>query len=57
MDNQGARVVIASHLGRPEAADRVESALRDWFASLPGRGPRFEPELYVLDEAEDLEPR
>jgi ADP-ribose pyrophosphatase YjhB (NUDIX family) len=25
----------------------VDSALRDWVASLPGRGPRFEPELYV----------
>ena len=25
----------------------VESALRDWVASLPGRGPAFEPELYV----------
>jgi ADP-ribose pyrophosphatase YjhB (NUDIX family) len=25
----------------------VESALRDWVASLPGRGPRFQPELYV----------
>jgi ADP-ribose pyrophosphatase YjhB (NUDIX family) len=25
----------------------AESALRDWAASLPGRGPRFEPELYV----------
>ncbi len=25
----------------------VESSLRDWVASLPGRGPRFEPELYV----------
>jgi ADP-ribose pyrophosphatase YjhB (NUDIX family) len=25
----------------------VESALRDWVSSLPGRGPRFEPELYV----------
>jgi ADP-ribose pyrophosphatase YjhB (NUDIX family) len=25
----------------------TESALRDWVASLPGRGPRFEPELYV----------
>ena len=25
----------------------VESALRDWVASLPGRGPRFAPELYV----------
>ena len=27
----------------------VESALRDWVASLPGRGSRFEPELYVVD--------
>lgn len=25
----------------------VESALRDWVAALPGRGPRHEPELYV----------
>jgi ADP-ribose pyrophosphatase YjhB (NUDIX family) len=25
----------------------AESALRDWVLSLPGRGPRFEPELYV----------
>lgn len=25
----------------------AESALRDWVASLPGHGPRFEPELYV----------
>lgn len=25
----------------------AESALRDWVASLPGRGPRFAPELYV----------
>ena len=25
----------------------VESALRDWVASQPGRGPRHEPELYV----------
>jgi ADP-ribose pyrophosphatase YjhB (NUDIX family) len=25
----------------------AESALRDWIAGLPGRGPRFEPELYV----------
>jgi ADP-ribose pyrophosphatase YjhB (NUDIX family) len=25
----------------------AESALRDWVASLPGRGPRHEPELYV----------
>ena len=23
------------------------SALRDWITSVPGRGPRFEPELYV----------
>jgi ADP-ribose pyrophosphatase YjhB (NUDIX family) len=30
----------------------VESALRDWVASLPGRGPRAEPELYVLGDAE-----
>ena len=26
------------------------SALRDWVASLPGRGPRFEPELYVMGD-------
>jgi ADP-ribose pyrophosphatase YjhB (NUDIX family) len=32
------------------AFSTVESALRDWVASLPGRGPRFEPELYVLDD-------
>jgi ADP-ribose pyrophosphatase YjhB (NUDIX family) len=25
----------------------TDSALRDWVASLPGRGPRFAPELYV----------
>jgi ADP-ribose pyrophosphatase YjhB (NUDIX family) len=31
----------------------AESALRHWVASLPGRGPRFEPELYVeADPAE-----
>ena len=30
----------------------VESALRDWVASLPGRGPRFEPELYVEGDPE-----
>lgn len=30
----------------------AESALRDWVASLPGRGPRFEPELYVEGEPE-----
>jgi ADP-ribose pyrophosphatase YjhB (NUDIX family) len=29
------------------AFSSVESALRDWVVSLPGRGPRFEPELYV----------
>jgi ADP-ribose pyrophosphatase YjhB (NUDIX family) len=29
------------------AYSTVESALRDWLASLPGGGPRFEPELYV----------
>jgi ADP-ribose pyrophosphatase YjhB (NUDIX family) len=29
----------------------VDSALRDWIASLPGRGPRFEPELYVEGDA------
>ncbi|HEX5039293.1 MAG TPA: NUDIX hydrolase [Candidatus Limnocylindria bacterium] len=28
----------------------AESALRDWVASLPGRGPRHEPELYVEGE-------
>jgi ADP-ribose pyrophosphatase YjhB (NUDIX family) len=30
----------------------AESALRDWVASLPGRGPRSEPELYVEAEPE-----
>ena len=34
----------------------VESALRDWVASIPGRGPRFEPELYVLDAQDEPEP-
>lgn len=29
------------------AFSTVESGLRDWVASLPGRGHRFEPELYV----------
>ena len=29
-----------------------ESALRDWVASLPGRGPRHEPELYVEGDPE-----
>jgi ADP-ribose pyrophosphatase YjhB (NUDIX family) len=28
----------------------AESALRDWVASLPGRGLRFEPELYVTGD-------
>jgi ADP-ribose pyrophosphatase YjhB (NUDIX family) len=28
------------------------SALRDWVASQPGRGPRFEPELYVEGDPE-----
>ncbi len=31
----------------------VESALRDWVASLPGRGPRFEPELYVTGDPDE----
>jgi len=30
----------------------AESALQDWVASLPGRGPRFEPELYVEGDPE-----
>jgi ADP-ribose pyrophosphatase YjhB (NUDIX family) len=33
----------------------AESALRDWVASLPGRGPRFEPELYVEGDADSGE--
>jgi ADP-ribose pyrophosphatase YjhB (NUDIX family) len=32
------------------AFSTVESALRDWVASLPGRGPQFEPELYVTGD-------
>jgi ADP-ribose pyrophosphatase YjhB (NUDIX family) len=32
------------------AFSTVESALRDWVASLPGRGARFEPELYVTGD-------
>ena len=32
------------------AFSTVESALRDWIASLPGRGPRFKPELYVTGD-------
>jgi len=34
------------------AFSTVESALRDWIASLPGRGPRYEPELYVEGDPE-----
>jgi ADP-ribose pyrophosphatase YjhB (NUDIX family) len=34
------------------AFSTVESALRDWLASLPGGAPRFEPELYVLGEGD-----
>jgi ADP-ribose pyrophosphatase YjhB (NUDIX family) len=34
------------------AFSTVESALRDWVASLPGRGPRFEPELFVEGDPE-----
>ena len=30
----------------------AESALRDWIASLPGRGPRHEPQLYVEGDPE-----
>ncbi len=33
------------------AFSTTESALRDWIATLPGRGPRFEPELYVEGDA------
>jgi ADP-ribose pyrophosphatase YjhB (NUDIX family) len=32
------------------AFSTAESALRDWVGSLPGRGPRSEPELYVVDD-------
>lgn len=32
------------------AFSTVESALRDWVASLPGRGPRHEPQLYVTGD-------
>lgn len=32
------------------AFSTTESALRDWLASLPGRGPRHEPELYVTGD-------
>lgn len=30
----------------------IESALRDWVASLPGRGPQHTPELYVEGDPE-----
>jgi len=36
------------------AFSTVESALRDWVASLPGRGPRFEPELYVTGDPDEV---
>jgi ADP-ribose pyrophosphatase YjhB (NUDIX family) len=32
------------------AFSTAESALRDWVASLPGHGPRHEPELYVTSD-------
>ena len=32
------------------AFSTAESALKDWVASLPGRGVRFEPELYVTGD-------
>lgn len=35
------------------AFSTVESALRDWVASLPGQGPLFQPELYVLGAEDD----
>ncbi len=35
------------------AFSTAESALRDWVASLPGRGPRLEPELYVTGDADE----
>lgn len=35
------------------AFSTTESALRDWVASLPGRGARFEPELYVEGDPPD----
>jgi ADP-ribose pyrophosphatase YjhB (NUDIX family) len=31
----------------------VESALRDWIASMPGGGPQFAPELYVEGDPAD----
>ncbi len=37
------------------AFSTTEAALRDWIASLPGRGPRFEPELYVTGDETGVE--
>lgn len=34
----------------------AESALRDWVASLPGRGPRHRPELYVTGDPAEAQP-
>ena len=34
----------------------AESALRDWVASLPGRGPRHVPELYVTGDPREEAP-
>ena len=34
------------------AFSTVASALRDWASTQPGAGPRFEPELYVIDADE-----
>ncbi len=49
----GAETLEVRHFAADEipwdelAFNTVESALRDWVTSLPGGGPRFEPELYV----------
>lgn len=39
------------------AFSTVESALRDWVASLPGHAPRHQPELYVLDPSVESDRR
>jgi hypothetical protein len=45
------RAFAPDEIPRDELAfSTVESALRDWVASLPGRGARFEPELYVTGD-------
>lgn len=45
------RAFDPDHLPWEELAfTTVESALRDWIASLPGRGQRREPELYVTGD-------